>query len=1047
MTTKNVGREQEGTTRRQFLKSSTATAVGVAAFTTFFTVKDAEAITTGENTPDPVSAGSGQSVVYRFSNCQNCHSRCGLMGKIMGPTGSTSAADGVLVKLEGNPYHPNNMEEDERLAFATAPAAAQTTPGRLCPKGHAGLQVLYNPFRIKRPLKRVGARGSGKWQVISWSTALTEISTKMETLIPRATRLTTPIDAANLRLGPIANQLCFAPGRSEDKQIVERIFKNTFGTANYRLDHTSICETTHHVVDELMTWENGKKHHFKPDIMNSEYIIIFGGNWNEANFPMLALSRKLAEFKKRAGTKVVVVDPRFSNTAAKADVWLPAIPGTDGAVALGMAYKILDDCIPFVAGGGSSAVQNTITYLRNPNATQATADLQKTYSDAAWLVVVGKSAGTGPAVGTFLKGGDVAAIGGASPSNCFYQGAAVREVDNDNLDGDLLPGLLTIPGTAGEDIYCKTVFELTKNSVYDNKSVAYYAGLAGIDEGTLTQIATEFHAKGNKAVVNPYRGTVQHTNGYQAMKACQLLNTLVGNYDWKGGNQLGGSKYSFDAGMKGSGDSGGAVQYDPAGLNITAFPYGPRIDRAKAYALEEPVGTDDFNAWYQAAYGFTAATLPATRPWGPYWTHGNYQEAFLGIATGYPYACKVLITYWNAWPYSTPGLKDVYVSAASDESKIPLHVAISTTMGETEVYADYILPETTYLEKWCFPGTTPTIIQKFTNFRQPLVGAFDGKAWNAAFDPTATNNYSPVYPETRTMDDILIQLMAAYGLTTDISTAALPSNHWGESTTGLTNLKNNYNAAEGTAYTESDIAARGGAFSAPGSGYSGNYVTKTYGKLIHLYLEQMATTIDTMKSDTAANFNPATNAAVIAGAAADLLSNVVANRLGNPVVAWEGMVIDIKDNAVEDLTYPFWLLTFKTVLHGQARTIDLPWLTGIQPENFVWINSSDAASMGIRTYDKIRLTSPTGSEVGRALVTEGIRPGVVATAHHFGHWEHSSRPHSEDGTNQSYDASRKAGIQTNPIMRLDPVLGDVTLQEKIGGSCSFSDTRVKVEKL
>jgi anaerobic selenocysteine-containing dehydrogenase len=123
----------------------------------------------------------------------------------------------------------------------------------------------------------------------------------------------------------------------------------------------------------------------------------------------------------------------------------------------------------------------------------------------------------------------------------------------------------------------------------------------------------------------------------------------------------------------------------------------------------------------------------------------------------------------------------------------------------------------------------------------------------------------------------------------------------------------------------------------------------------------------------------------------------------------------------------------------------------IQPENFVEINASDARRLGIRDGDAVRLVSATspGGVVGKARVTEGVRPGVIAVSHHFGHWELASKPHAVDGVAQGADPSRGTGIQVNPIMRLDQFKGKVlntSIQDKIGGSVSFYDSRVKLVK-
>ena len=96
--------------------------------------------------------------------CLMCHSACGIQVKVH---------DGVAVKIEGNPYHPNVMEP--HLPYDTDPVKANRIGGTICAKGGAALQTLYNPRRIQHPLKRVGPRGSGKWKTITWETAYREI--------------------------------------------------------------------------------------------------------------------------------------------------------------------------------------------------------------------------------------------------------------------------------------------------------------------------------------------------------------------------------------------------------------------------------------------------------------------------------------------------------------------------------------------------------------------------------------------------------------------------------------------------------------------------------------------------------------------------------------------------------------------------------------------------------------------------------------------------------------------------------------------------------
>ena len=90
-----------------------------------------------------------------------------------------------------------------------------------------------------------------------------------------------------------------------------------------------------------------------------------------------------------------------------------------------------------------------------------------------------------------------------------------------------------------------------------------------------------------------------------------------------------------------------------------------------------------------------------------------------------------------------------------------------------------------------------------------------------------------------------------------------------------------------------------------------------------------------------------------------------------------------------------------------------------------------------------------GALPGHAPFVSILRPGVIAVSHHFGHWELASRPHAVDGVAQSYDRSRGTGLTVNPIMRLDQFKGKVlntSIQDKVGGSVSFYDSRVKLVK-
>ncbi|RMF51034.1 MAG: molybdopterin oxidoreductase, partial [Anaerolineae bacterium] len=156
----------------------------------------------------------------------------------------------------------------------------------------------------------------------------------------------------------------------------------------------------------------------------------------------------------------------------------------------------------------------------------------------------------------------------------------------------------------------------------------------------------------------------------------------------------------------------------------------------------------------------------------------------------------------------------------------------------------------------------------------------------------------------------------------------------------------------------------------------------------------------------------------------------------------------------------FQLITYKEVVGGQSRTHGAYWLGAVLPENYVLMNSQDARRMGLKDGDMVRLTSsslPEGKfdlgdgrtyEVkGKVRVIEGIRPGTIAASWSYGHWAYGSNDVVVDGETIKGDPRRATGVVPNPVMWVDPVVGDVCLTDPIGGSASFYDTYVKVEKI
>ncbi len=231
--------------------------------------------------------------------CLQCPSGCGLRIR---------SVNHWPVKLEGIKDFPMNK-------------------GRLCPKGQSGLQVLYDPDRIRCPLKRKGKRGEANWEGISWKDAIRLITERLQTL----------------RQAGKPHQLMLLGGRTRGhmSELMAR-FMEAYGSPNHLGNPSRGSEGI--LKGHLFTM--GIKDFLAIHWEEVNYVLSFGASLLEASRPAI---RNLWGYgflrRGRPGIrgKLVQIEPRFSVTASKADQWIPIQPGTDGALALGMAHWIIKE--------------------------------------------------------------------------------------------------------------------------------------------------------------------------------------------------------------------------------------------------------------------------------------------------------------------------------------------------------------------------------------------------------------------------------------------------------------------------------------------------------------------------------------------------------------------------------------------------------------------------------------------------------------------------------------------------------------------------------
>ena len=270
-------------TRRDFLRI--AGIAGTGAAYAAVSAKGAYA----DTVDGPHLPGPGADYVVP-TLCEMCVWRCGVRAKVL---------NGKVRKLEGNPDHLHSQ-------------------GNLCARGQSGFMMTYDPDRLPFPLKRVGERGSGRFERISWDQALDEIADRMTQIKDQ--------------YGPEA--MLFSSTHNLSQPLFENLL-NAFGSPNYGTQR-SLCFNAM-VAAHLMTFgiEEPDRHYD-----GIKYIILTGRNLMEAisTNETKALMQAITD-----GAHVVYLDPRFTKTASKAAEWLPIKPGTDLAFHLALIHVIVTE--------------------------------------------------------------------------------------------------------------------------------------------------------------------------------------------------------------------------------------------------------------------------------------------------------------------------------------------------------------------------------------------------------------------------------------------------------------------------------------------------------------------------------------------------------------------------------------------------------------------------------------------------------------------------------------------------------------------------------
>ena len=227
------------------------------------------------------------------TTCFNCESACGLLAYV-------DKEDGSVRRFEGNPEHPASR-------------------GRVCAKGPATINQIKDSERILYPLKRKGKRGDGQWERVSWEEVLNDISGKLRTALKAGRQ----------------NNIAYHVGRPGHEGYAERVIQ-AWGIDGHN-SHTNICSAGARLGYAL--WQMFDRP--SPDHANAETILLISSHLETGHYFNPHAQRIIEGMMK--GANLIVMDPRLSNTASMADVWMPTYPGSEAAVLLAIVKIILEE--------------------------------------------------------------------------------------------------------------------------------------------------------------------------------------------------------------------------------------------------------------------------------------------------------------------------------------------------------------------------------------------------------------------------------------------------------------------------------------------------------------------------------------------------------------------------------------------------------------------------------------------------------------------------------------------------------------------------------
>jgi anaerobic selenocysteine-containing dehydrogenase len=902
-----------------------------------------------------LSEPSGDQI--KTTTCYMCACRCGIRVHLK---------DGRVRYIDGNRDHPVNR-------------------GVICGKGAAGIMTHTSPSRLRAPLKRVGPRGSGEFQEISWDEALDTATDWLKQVRRRD-----------------PGRLAFFTGRDQS-QALTGWFAQQYGTHNFAA-HGGFC-SVNMAAAGIYTfggsfWEFGE-----PDWEHTQYFMLFGVAEDHASNPIKIALGKL----KEKGVKIVAVNPIRTGYGAIADEWVGIRPGTDGLFVGALIHELLRE------------QKVDLEYLAR-------------FTNAHWLVIQNPG---GADDGLFARDEngkplafDKATVG---PADATSPDIAPALVGSFTLpDGrKVRPSFALIAERFLSDEYDpERVAETTAVPVETIRRIARELAHAAFEQQiTLdvpwTDTAGRRHAKtvGRPVSMHAMRGISAHANGFQTCRMLHLLQIILGSIDCPGG-------FRYMAPFP---------RPTPPG-NRPGRPVSPGFI-LKGAPLGFPQGPEDLLVEPDGK----AQRIDKAYSWdAPLAAHGLMHMVITNAAQSDPYPVDVLLMYmanmsWNSSMNIPAVLKHL---TAKDEKtgdyKIPRIIYSDAYSSEMIAYSDLILPDTTYLERWdCISlldrpisspeGPADAIRQPVVKpdrdvrpFQDVLIDLGARLKLPGLVNEKGEPKYPSLFPDYMVNHERSPKVGMLAGWRGD---------NGGEEAIGSVNPRQLERYIENQCFWQSEIPHEAHYFKPWNKAYldwavSMGFLNKPEPIFIQLY------------SETIQKFR------LVARGHGDVpIPDQHRERVAtyfDPLPIWYMPF----EEASAGGDFDFHAVTQRPMAMYHSWGSQNAWLRQIHGENMLHIHRETAAELGIKEGDWVKLTSPHSTITVRAKPMDGVNKNTVWTWNAIG--KRSGAWNLAPDANES-----KRGFLLNHLIRdlLPPKDGyRYANADPVTGQAAWYDLRVRIEK-